>query len=210
MTEDGVVINRFVNNRFMPTNAGQLKYKGFETGAAWTPKQNVTAYANGAFYRNRYGEFVIESSQWKHRVDGQPPGIVSRLHRELGRQRAACPVGQPDLRREARQLDVWQREQHGQDRRIHARRRRRDLAANVNRRTIANDAEGRKPLRACPLKRRGPRGILLNPDVLVPTTSTRIDQPGPVVARACHARRCDPRRSRRSSLRYGSWKGDAR
>ena len=32
MTEDGVVINRFVNNRFVPSNAGQLRYKGFETG----------------------------------------------------------------------------------------------------------------------------------------------------------------------------------
>ncbi len=62
MTEDGVVINRFVNNRFIPSNAGQLRYKGFETGATWTPKENVIAYANGAFYRNRYGEFVIQSS----------------------------------------------------------------------------------------------------------------------------------------------------
>ncbi len=61
MTEDGVVINRFVDNRFIPSNAGQLRYKGFETGATWTPKQNVTAYANGAFYRNRYGDFVIEN-----------------------------------------------------------------------------------------------------------------------------------------------------
>ena len=62
MTEDGVVINRFVNNRFIPSNAGQLKYKGFESGATWTPTQKLTAYVNGAFYRNRYGDFVIQSS----------------------------------------------------------------------------------------------------------------------------------------------------
>src|SRR6185503_869882 len=36
MTEDGVVINRFVNNRFVPSNAGLQKLKGFETGATWT------------------------------------------------------------------------------------------------------------------------------------------------------------------------------
>jgi len=62
MTENGVVINRFVNNRFIPSNAGEQRYKGFETGATWTPKQNVTAYANGAFYRNRYGDFVIQDA----------------------------------------------------------------------------------------------------------------------------------------------------
>ena len=62
MTEDGVVINRFVNNRLVPSNAGQLKYKGFESGATWTPTQKLTAYVNGAFYRNRYGDFVIQSS----------------------------------------------------------------------------------------------------------------------------------------------------
>jgi outer membrane receptor protein involved in Fe transport len=62
MTEDGVVINRFINNRFIPSNAGQLRYKGFETGATWTPRQSVTAYANAAFYRNRYGDFVIQTS----------------------------------------------------------------------------------------------------------------------------------------------------
>ena len=41
MTEDGVVINRFVNNRFVPSNAGQLTFKGFESGATWTPTQKA-------------------------------------------------------------------------------------------------------------------------------------------------------------------------
>ncbi len=36
MTEDGVVINRFVNNRFVPSNAGELTFKGFESGVTWT------------------------------------------------------------------------------------------------------------------------------------------------------------------------------
>lgn len=60
MTEDGVVINRFVNNRFVPSNAGGLKMKGFETGATYTARRTTTAYANAAFYRHRYGDFVIQ------------------------------------------------------------------------------------------------------------------------------------------------------
>ena len=60
MTEDGVVINRFVNNRFVPSNAGALKMKGFETGATYTAGRTTTAYANAAFYRHRYGDFVIQ------------------------------------------------------------------------------------------------------------------------------------------------------
>jgi outer membrane receptor protein involved in Fe transport len=70
MTEDGVVINRFVNNRFIPSNAGELTYKGFETGATWAPRHTVTAYANAAFYRNRYGDFVIQSSSGNRTLTG--------------------------------------------------------------------------------------------------------------------------------------------
>ncbi len=62
MTEDGVVINRFEGNRFVPSNAGEMKYKGFETGATWTPNAKASLYLNAAFYRNRYGNFVIQDS----------------------------------------------------------------------------------------------------------------------------------------------------
>jgi iron complex outermembrane receptor protein len=62
MTEDGVVVNRFVNNRFVPSNAGEQKYKGVETGVTWAPTRQATAYVNGSFYRNRYGDFVIQSA----------------------------------------------------------------------------------------------------------------------------------------------------
>jgi outer membrane receptor protein involved in Fe transport len=73
MTEDGVVINRFINNRFIPSNAGQLTYKGFETGATWTPRQSVSAYANAAFYRNRYGDFVIQTDGGDRMLTGNRP-----------------------------------------------------------------------------------------------------------------------------------------
>jgi len=61
MTDDGVVLNRRQGAFFVPTNAGQRKFKGFETGAGWSPSSQVSAYLNASFYRNRYGEFVIES-----------------------------------------------------------------------------------------------------------------------------------------------------
>jgi iron complex outermembrane recepter protein len=73
MTEDGVVINRFVNNRFVPSNAGRLTFTGFESGATWTPTQKVTAHVNGAFYRHRYGDFVIQSSSGDRKLTGNRP-----------------------------------------------------------------------------------------------------------------------------------------
>ena len=92
MTEDGVVINRFVNNRFVPSNAGQLKFKGFETGATWTPTQKVTAYVNGAFYRNRYGEFVIQSCRWRHRLTGNRLILSPDYIVNWGASVLTCPV----------------------------------------------------------------------------------------------------------------------
>ena len=62
LTEDGVVLNQRQGAFFVPTNAGQRKFKGIETGAGWTPSAQVSAYLNASFYRNRYGEFVIESA----------------------------------------------------------------------------------------------------------------------------------------------------
>jgi iron complex outermembrane receptor protein len=61
MTEGGVVLSRQQGPFFFPTNAGQLRYKGGETGlsVAVTPKASV--YVNAAFYRNRFGDFVIQS-----------------------------------------------------------------------------------------------------------------------------------------------------
>jgi iron complex outermembrane receptor protein len=62
MTEDGVVLNRRQGAFFVPTNAGQRKFKGVETGATYSPVPEVSTYVNASFYRHRYGEFVIESS----------------------------------------------------------------------------------------------------------------------------------------------------
>ena len=63
MTEDGVVLNRRQGPFFVPTNAGQWKFKGLETGVGWSPSSQVSVYGNASFYRNRFGEFVIESDE---------------------------------------------------------------------------------------------------------------------------------------------------
>ena len=60
MTRDGIVHNVRQGPFFIPTNAGEHKYKGVELGATWAATSQVLLYANGAFYRNRFGTFVIE------------------------------------------------------------------------------------------------------------------------------------------------------
>ena len=61
MLRDGIITTVRQGPFFLPTNAGEHKYKGVETGVGWSPPGIVSAYANAAFYRNRFGDFVIES-----------------------------------------------------------------------------------------------------------------------------------------------------
>ena len=61
MTRDGIVTTVRQGPFFLPTNAGEHEYKGFETGVSWSAARNVSAYINASFYRNRFGDFVIES-----------------------------------------------------------------------------------------------------------------------------------------------------
>ena len=61
MKEDGVVLSRRQGPFFFPTNAGQQRYKGLETAITATLSPNVSVYANTAWYRSRFGEFVIET-----------------------------------------------------------------------------------------------------------------------------------------------------
>ena len=61
MIEDGVVLSRRAGPFFLPTNAGQRKYKGFETGVTMAFTRQVSAFVNGSVYRHRFGDFVIQS-----------------------------------------------------------------------------------------------------------------------------------------------------
>lgn len=62
MTENGVVLSVRQGPFFLPTNSGELKYKGVETGMSWAISPKVSAYVNASFYRNRFGAFVIQDS----------------------------------------------------------------------------------------------------------------------------------------------------
>jgi outer membrane receptor for ferric coprogen and ferric-rhodotorulic acid len=62
MNNTGVVLRRRQGPFFVDTNSGDRKFKGFETGFGWTPTPMVSTYLNAAFYRNRFGDFVIESA----------------------------------------------------------------------------------------------------------------------------------------------------
>ncbi len=63
MHRDGIVTTERRGPFFLPTNAGKHKYRGFETGVRWRPVHKLTTYLNASFYRNRFGDFVIESSR---------------------------------------------------------------------------------------------------------------------------------------------------
>jgi iron complex outermembrane receptor protein len=62
MTDEGVVLRRRQGPFFLDTNAGERRFKGFETGFGWSPTSQVSTYLNASFYRNRFGEFVIEAA----------------------------------------------------------------------------------------------------------------------------------------------------
>jgi outer membrane receptor protein involved in Fe transport len=63
MTEDGVVLSTRQGPFFLPTNAGKLRFKGFETGVTGSVSSRVSLFFNASFYRNRFGHFVIESDE---------------------------------------------------------------------------------------------------------------------------------------------------
>ena len=62
MRRDGIVTTVRQGPFFLPTNAGKHKYRGVETALRWLASSKATPYLNASFYRNRFGDFVIESS----------------------------------------------------------------------------------------------------------------------------------------------------
>jgi iron complex outermembrane recepter protein len=70
MKEDGVVLSTRQGPFFLPTNAGQQRYKGVETGGSYRFSPRASGYLNAAFYRNRFGHFVIESEDGEDVLTG--------------------------------------------------------------------------------------------------------------------------------------------
>ena len=63
MKEEGVVLSIRQGPFFIPTNDGELKYKGVETGLRVAASPKVSLYVNASFYRNRFGDFVIQDEE---------------------------------------------------------------------------------------------------------------------------------------------------
>jgi iron complex outermembrane receptor protein len=63
MKEEGVVLSIRQGPFFLPTNSGELKYKGVETGVRIAASPKVSLYVNASFYRNRFGDFVIQDEE---------------------------------------------------------------------------------------------------------------------------------------------------
>jgi iron complex outermembrane receptor protein len=63
MNEDGVVLDVRQGPFFIPTNSGELRYKGVESGVRVAAAPMVSLYTNVSFYRNRFGTFVIEDEE---------------------------------------------------------------------------------------------------------------------------------------------------
>ena len=62
MDRDGIVISIREGAFFRDANAGTHKHKGLELGATLAATDEVTVWANAAFYRNTFGDFVIEQA----------------------------------------------------------------------------------------------------------------------------------------------------
>jgi outer membrane receptor protein involved in Fe transport len=63
MKEEGVVLSIRQGPFFIPTNSGELKYTGVETGVRVAATPKVSLYVNASFYRNRFGAFVIQDEE---------------------------------------------------------------------------------------------------------------------------------------------------
>ena len=70
MEHDGVVLSQRQGAFFLPTNAGEQRYKGIETGARFAVSPMFSTYLNASFYRNRFGTFVIESEDGDENLTG--------------------------------------------------------------------------------------------------------------------------------------------
>jgi iron complex outermembrane receptor protein len=62
MNHHDVVLSTRQGAFFIPTNAGEQKYNGLETGASLAITPRLSTYLNASFYHNRFGDFVIQSS----------------------------------------------------------------------------------------------------------------------------------------------------
>ena len=80
MERDGVVISTQEGPLFRDSNAGKQNFEGVELAAAWAPRPNLSFFGNVAFYKNRFGEYVIERSGGNTVLTGNRlPAVPDRI-----------------------------------------------------------------------------------------------------------------------------------
>jgi iron complex outermembrane receptor protein len=82
MKEDGVVLTTRQGPFFLPTNAGEQRYKGVEAGLRFDATPMISTYVNASFYHNRFGQFVIQSEDGDevltgHRLPISPDRVIN-------------------------------------------------------------------------------------------------------------------------------------
>jgi iron complex outermembrane recepter protein len=70
MTRRGIIISQREGPFYIPSNAGQENYRGLETSVSWLIASELSVYANGAFYHNRFGTFDIQTSSGDQTLTG--------------------------------------------------------------------------------------------------------------------------------------------
>ena len=62
MDREGIVISIRRGAFFEDANAGEHEYAGLELGVDFAANDDVSLFGNAAFYRNRFGDFVVETA----------------------------------------------------------------------------------------------------------------------------------------------------
>ena len=62
MRRDGIATIVWQRPFFLPSNAGEHRCRGLESGLHWVPGRRVASHANPCFCRDRFGDFVIQSA----------------------------------------------------------------------------------------------------------------------------------------------------
>ena len=153
MTENGVVLSQRQGPFFFPTNAGELRYDGVETGLSVDITPKVSAFVNASFYHSRFGEFVIESEDGDQVLTGNGLPIAPDYVVNWGASFRPTPSVDATVNIKSTSAMEANRENTFRDRPVHAGRCGRDLAA----RPAARDARGTQPVQRGVLLERGRR-----------------------------------------------------
>ena len=94
MEREGIVVSTRDGPFFLDSNAGKQDFEGLELAAAWAPAPNLSFHGNVAFYKNRFGQFVIERASGDVALTGNRlPLVPDRIYNLGGRYAATEDLG---------------------------------------------------------------------------------------------------------------------